>query len=424
MSNAQNPPRKTAIDPGEFKRGWRIVVLGLFGVSTSISAALLYGFGTLVIPLQNAFGWSRGDLSAAITFLFAGVAISSQLVGWLYLRYGLRRVAIVSVLLQIVGYWAMTRIQGSIGWLYLGFFLMPLICVGTIAITWTQLINLWFERNRGLALAIILCGTGLAAMVMPALLSLAIGFGGWQAAFWLLGLIPLLFTLPMAVLWLRLPAQGLAVEQKASGVKLELPGISFKQALRSRVFWGCNVALILSVSLIVGMVTTIVPMLQGKGLSAQAASQVFSSFGISIIVGRLLVGYLLDRYSPTLVAAVSLALPAIGCVIFLVGGTQSMGLLVLATLTIGCSAGAEFDLAAFLMARFFGLRDYARIFGLHLGLVTVISGLMPVFFGHLYDTYGNYSPVLLYCLGCAIVGPLILIGLKTTSLFNAQPQRA
>ena len=407
-------------DFSEFKRGWRVVLLGLFGICTSITAALLYAFGTLVIPLEQAFGWSRGDLQASITFLFAGVAISTQVVGGLYRRYGLRRVAIVSIVLQTLGYFAITQIQGSIGWLYLAFFAMPIVCAGTIAITWTQLVNLWFERNRGLALAIILCGTGLMAMVLPPLLSRLIAAYGWQAGFYALGAMPLLFTLPLALWWLRLPSQAIGTHTAEAGKPLVLTGMSFRQALRSGMYWGFNVALILSVSLTVGMVTNIVPMLQSKGLSAQQAAQVFSTFGISIIAGRLLVGYLLDRYSPSIVSAVSLLLPALGCAIFYFSAGQSLPLLVLATLCIGASAGAEFDLAAFLMARYFGLKDYARIFGLHLCLITIVSGLVPMLFGHLYDVYGSYSAVLVCCFCCAIIGPTILLWLKMEPAFLAR----
>ncbi|MDB5982185.1 MAG: Permease of the major facilitator superfamily [Pseudomonas sp.] len=402
---------------GEFSAAWRIVLLGVAGVLTSMSSALLYGFGTLVIPLQEAFGWSRGELQTSITFLFAGVAIGSQLLGWLYARFGLRRVAIASLLVQIAGYLALTRLGGSVYWLYLAFFVMPLLGAGTIAITWTQLISLWFERNRGVALAVILSGSGLAAMLMPPLLAWAVHAGGWRAAFMLLAAMPLLLTLPLAIFCLRFPAR---LRARADTVAPEqaLEGVPFKVAIRTWVFWACNLALILSVSLIVGMITTIVPYLQDKGVPSVTASQIFSSFGISIIVSRLLVGYLLDRFQPNLVAAVCLFIPALGCVLFMVSGPSATGSLLLATICIGVSAGAEFDIAAFLIARYFGLRDYARIFGLHLGLVTVISGLAPAFFGHLYSVFGSYSPVLLYCLGAALIGPLVMLTLSSATVYR------
>jgi len=402
---------------GEFALGWRIVLLGVAGVLTSMSSALLYGFGTLVIPLQDAFGWSRGELQTSITFLFAGVAIGSQLLGGLYARFGLRRVALFSLVAQVIGYGLLTTLSGSIYWLYLAFFVMPLLAVGTIAITWTQLISLWFERNRGVALAIILSGSGLAAMLMPPLLAWAVQTGGWRAAFMLLAAMPLLLTLPMALAWLKFPAQ-LVRNADVKAPERNLDAVPFAVAVRSGVFWGCNVALILSVSLIVGMVTTIVPYLQDKGVPGLTASQIFSSFGISIIVGRLLVGYLLDRFAPHLVAAASLAVPALGCLLFLLSGPSATAALVLATVCIGFSAGAEFDIAAFLMARYFGLRDYARIFGLHLGLVTVIAGLAPAVFGYLFTVFGNYNPVLFYCLACAVVAPLVMLTLGSSPLYR------
>ena len=56
----------------EMRRGWRILLLSLAGAATTVSVTLLYGFGALVVPLQQAFGWSRADLQLAVSFLAAG----------------------------------------------------------------------------------------------------------------------------------------------------------------------------------------------------------------------------------------------------------------------------------------------------------------------------------------------------------------
>jgi len=409
----------------EFKRGWHVLILAIVGVATSSSSLLLYSFSSMVIPLEQAMGWARSDLQAAITALSLGTIVAAQLAGWLNLRYGLRAVTLVSLVVLSLSLFMLAHVGGSIWMLYLGFFLVPLAGVGTLQITWSHLVNLWFEENRGFALAIILSGSGLAAIMLPLITSWAIGRWNWQAGFIALGLLPVLLALPLALRWLvPVVAVGDARAQAPMAEVERHPGILLRDALGSWRFWICNLSMTLVVACVVGMVTNIVPMLQGKGLSAQAASQVFSSFGISIIAGRLLVGYLLDRYPPILVAVISLALPAIGCVIFLFAGVQSMALLVLATLCIGASAGAEFDLAAFLMARYFGLREYARIFGLHLALITIVSGLMPVFFGYLYEAYDGYSAVLLCCLACSIIGPSILLWLRPAAVVTVQQQHA
>src|SRR5690606_10754782 len=105
-----------------------------------------------------------------------------------------------------IGYLATTFIGGSIWTLYLAFFLLPIVGMGALAVTWTQLLNLWFHRNRGLALAIGLSGTGLTAALIPSLLGWGVSTWDWRAAFVILALLNLGLGLPLSLLWLRLPA--------------------------------------------------------------------------------------------------------------------------------------------------------------------------------------------------------------------------
>src|SRR5690606_30145668 len=140
--------------------------------------------------------------------------------------------------------------------------------MGTTMVTWTQLVNLWFERNRGLALAIILCGTGSAALVLPPLLSWVIGLGGWKAGYWLLALLPLLITLPLSLFWIRSDSPAVITAAGPPGGAPRLVGMSLGETARSLRFWLCNIALLLSVTAMVGMVTSTIPMLRDKGLSA------------------------------------------------------------------------------------------------------------------------------------------------------------
>ncbi|HEY1394045.1 MAG TPA: MFS transporter, partial [Methylibium sp.] len=166
---------KVAIDFSEFKLGWRILVVALLGVGVNANASMLYAFGAMVIPLQKALGWTRPELQTAIAFLFGGAVIGSQLVGWLNRRYGMRVVTMVSLIALSVVFLAHTLIRGSIAWLYLCFFILPIASMGTMQVTWTQIVNLWFERNRGLGLAIVLSGTGLAAALVPIGVTWAVG---------------------------------------------------------------------------------------------------------------------------------------------------------------------------------------------------------------------------------------------------------
>jgi MFS family permease len=288
--------------------------------------------------------------------------------------------------------------------------------MGTMQVTWTHLVNLWFERNRGLSLALVLSGTGLAAALIPSAVTWSIARWGWQAAFLFLALLPVTLVLPLAIGWMKTPAKA-SPEAMAGSAKTPargiaaLPGIAFGAGIRSANFWFLNIALTLVVAAVVTMVTNTVPMLRDKGLSASDASKVFGSFGLSLIFGRLIVGYLVDRLWAPAVAAVAIAMPALGCFLLWTTGASDIPTLVIATFLVGVGAGAEFDVAAYLVSRYFGLRDYGRLFGVHLGLITAGAALAPLLTGAIYKATGSYSTMLALCGAAFLMGALMLLPL-------------
>jgi MFS family permease len=394
------------VDLAEFRRGWQILLLAGLGVATCVTATVLYGFGALVIPLQQTFGLARADLQLSITCLFLGAAVACHLAGVLNQRYGMRRVTTLSLLALSLGYLALTLFHGTLWHLYLGFAALAFAGVGTLQVTWSHLVNEWFERNRGLALAIVLSGTGLAASVLPPLLTWAISRWDWRAAFVVMAAPTLLLTLPLTLVWMRSPSR-LAAAQSTKSVLL---GESWSYAVRGRKFWTLTVALTLAVSAVLGLLTSVIPLLRDKGFDAATASGIFSSFGVSLVVGRIVVGYLLDRIWPAGISAAALALPAIGC-FMLVTIHSNVPALVAACALIGIGTGAEFDISAYLLARYFGMRDFARLYGLLLGIVTFASALAPALFGVLYRSTGSYDSMLGVAVGCFIVGPGLLLTL-------------
>ena len=91
------------------------------------------------------------ELHTSISFLFAGAVLGSQIVGLLNLRYGMKRVTVVSLISLSLVFAAMTQRGRSIYWLYLFLTMLPIASMGTMQVTWTQIVNLWLERNRGLS---------------------------------------------------------------------------------------------------------------------------------------------------------------------------------------------------------------------------------------------------------------------------------
>ena len=139
-----------------------------------------------------------------------------------------------------------------------------------------------------------------------------------------------------------------------------LSGVPLSQALRSWRLWVLGVGLMLVVMGILGLIPNMIPLLTDAGLSSKQAASLAGLIGASLTLSRLGSGYLIDRLWAPGVAAVLLSAPAIGCAILLVGLHSTLAL-ALVVILIGIGTGAENDIAAYLSARYFGLRDYGSI---------------------------------------------------------------
>jgi MFS family permease len=417
-------PRGLGIDLTEFKNAWRIVVLATLGLAINSNSSMLYAYGAMMVPLQQTFDWARADLQSAVSFMFLGSVVASQIVGWLNMRFGMKRVTIISLCALSLSFIAMTHMGPSIVTLYLSFFLMSLASMGTMHVTWTHLVNLWFEHNRGLALALVLSGTGLAAMLIPSAVSSVITRWNWQAAFWLLAALPVTLVLPLVLAWMKEPARTSVRTPNQQASSVLVAGLSLREGVRSPRFWILNIALSMIVACVVTLVTNGVPLLRDKGLGAVDAARIFGSFGLSLILGRVVVGYLVDRLWAPGVAAVALSLPALGCLLLGTSGANDTIWLVVGVMLVGIGAGAEFDLAAFLVSRYFGMRDYGRLFGIHLGLITLASTLAPWLFGQLYRSTGTYQATLMVCGPMFLTGGLALLALGRYPTFDRSTSSA
>jgi predicted MFS family arabinose efflux permease len=139
-----------------------------------------------------------------------------------------------------------------------------------------------------------------------------------------------------------------------------------------------------------------------------------SVFGLSIIVGRVVVGYLVDRLWAPGVAAFCLAIPAAGAA--MLHGSQTFETAALAAFLIGFAAGAELDLMAFLAARYFGLAHYAKIYSILYATLAVCSGTAPMIFASVYDSTGSYD------LGYSVAAALFLVSVVLILLLGRYPK--
>jgi MFS family permease len=186
-------------------------------------------------------------------------------------------------------------------------------------------------------------------------------------------------------------------------------GLTLGEAVRGYRFW-VLCASIMSIYLAVsGISPNLIAALTDKGFTPSDAATAQGVYGFSIIIGRLAVGFLVDRFWAPGVAVVSLSLPAIGCLI-LTGSPGFTGV-IMAALLIGFAAGAELDLMAYFAARYFGLAHYSKIYGILYAILAVAGGVAPMLFARIYDRTSSYEISFLIASGLFVFGALIVLAL-------------
>lgn len=388
----------------EIRNGRWLILSACVGVVCCSITLPFYSIGVLMGPVTETFGWSRAQFQSAMVLSSGLGALTAPVVGWLCDRYGPRKVVMPGLFGLMVAFVAASRMNGELWTLYGAYAAMALLGAGTIPVTWTRTIALSFNAQRGLALGLTLTGTGICAMLIPHYTVWAIERFGWRGAYVALGLLPVLVAGPL-VYWrfhARHPTTGASPAKPVPG-----DGLSPAQVVRGRRFWILLFSVLAAYFGISGIGANLFPALTDRGVPPSQAATIGSMFGASIIVGRIGVGYLLDRLWAPGVGAVALCLPVAGC--FLMVGDPSLWVVVLAVILIGFATGAELDLMSFLTARYFGIRHYSKIYSLLYTALAVCGGSAPMLFAYLYDINGSYDRSFLTAAGFFLIGALLLL---------------
>ena len=377
-------------EQGELQQRWPLVLATCIGIISSSFVLPYYTIGALVGPVTAEFGWTRAEFQSAILFSSGLGALTSPFVGWLIDRFGARRVALPAMLGLGVGFFIASSMQGELWMLFLAYGSIALLGAGTIPVTWTRAIATSFSKRRGLALGLSLTGTGICASVAPHYTVWLTSEFGWRGAYIGLGLVPFILVWPVLYFLFRpiesSGAEDIKVDHQAHQAH---EGLTLSEAAKSYRFWILLLSILFAYMGFSGIGPNLFPSMTDDGFSREQAATIQSVFGISIIVGRVVVGYLCDRYWAPGIACVCLLMPTIGTLIFY--GDQSFVMAAIASFTIGFAAGAELDLMAFLAAKYFGLKHYAKIYSVLYATLAVCSGTAPMAFASVYDITGSYD---------------------------------
>jgi MFS family permease len=156
-------------------------------------------------------------------------------------------------------------------------------------------------------------------------------------------------------------------------------------------------------------------MLSDRGVDEGLAALALSALGGASLAGRLLTGWLLDRFDGPRVALALMGVAALGT--FLLAHASSFATAALAAALVGF--GGELDVTPYLLARYFGLRSVSTLYGTTWMALGAAGALGPLLLGMAFDATGSYAAVLERFAAGLVVGALLLALPSTRKLPEA-----
>lgn len=369
----------------ELDRDWLAVGASAVGMVLCVGTLALYSFGVFVRPLTAEFGWSRTGLFAALSFFQFGLAFCSPVWGVVLDRFGPRRVIVFSLVALSFLVASLGLLTANLWHLYLVFLAIPLLGGGASPLGYSAIMVRRFDRKLGFALGLSLLGVGLGGAVLPPLAQFLLSEFGWREAYVALGALTLLVTLPAALVATR-NASG----PVRRGAAAALP---IGPMLRTRAYFLMAATFVLLGLVSVGVLANFVPMMVDHGFTPPEAARIAGLVGLSVVVVRGGLGWVLDRVHATYVLAV-VAVTA-GAVPLLLAYGEGPATGYLAAVLLGSAIGAEVDFVSFLVRRYFDQSAFGRLYGIAFGLYILGTAIGPVTLGYSFDHLGGYRAGLL-----------------------------
>jgi MFS family permease len=368
--------------------GWRVVLAACLGVMAGFGSLFVYTFTVFVKPLGAAFGWNRESVSLGFAIAAMTVGLSSPLIGRLIDRFGPRRIILPCMTVFGCGIASLALLGTGLWQFYLTCFVIGVVGNGAAHLAYARSISTWFRRRLGMALAFVMVGAGLGAMILPVIAQSVVTRFGWRAAYVSLGALALLLGLPLS--WHYIVDRGPKEKQFAPVVH---SGLTWQQGTRSFAFWIIVAVLFVSSISMNGAITHMSALLTDRGIMPGEAALCAAMLGGLSVLGRIGTGWLLDRVFGALVALVVNLVTAAGVV--LLARAHSFGAGALASALLGIGAGGEAAITPYLLTRYFGLRAFSTLYGFTWTFYAAAGAIGPVILGRAFDSTGSYSSLLI-----------------------------
>jgi len=367
---------------------------------------LYYGFPVMLRPMEAGLGYSRVQLTGALSIGLLTSALVALPVGRWIDRHGARGVMTLGSCLATALLLGWARIE-SLGALYAVWALMGLAMAATLYEPAFAAIVGWFPlKDRDRALLVVTLVAALASTIFMPFEAWLVGRLGWRGALTALAVILALPTIPIHALVLRPPPRP-AGRSAASGVAAEVPGLTLGTAVKTGVFWVLGLAFLASNFTTNTVTVHLIPYLSDRGYSPTLAAAMIGWMGAMQLPARVVFGPLVARFGHrTLTVGIfvfqAVALAQLALV-------RRLGTLAPAVVMLGAANGMATLARATTIAEIFGPRHYGSISGAIALGANGARAVAPFAAALLQVWLGGYEPVFWLLAGALVLAALGLL---------------
>ncbi len=415
-----SPRRTRTIHPGWIVAA--VAFLALVGAAGFRAAP-----SVLMIPLEGEFGWSRSELSVAVSLNLLLYGLTAPFAAALMNRFGLRRITTIALVLVSAG--AALSIFATAPWMLvatwgvligLGTGSMALVFAATVA-------DNWFIKRRGLVVGILTAGGATGQLVFLPLIAQLVQTSGWRTAT-LLVAAAALAVVPLVLIFIRNRPEDLDVtpygapehwvpgpRQTGNAAKRALAVLA--RASKQRTFWALVAGFAICGATTNGLIGThFIPSAHDHGMQETVAAGLLAVVGIFDIVGTIASGWLTDRVNPRILLAVYYAGRGVGLLVlpFLLSSTIQPPIIAFVVI-YGLDWVATVPPTVAICRELFGA-DGPIVFGWVFASHQIGAAIAASTAGFIRDATGEYTIAWFGAAGLCIVAAVVSISISRTAI--------
>ena len=415
----------SAVEKSPVFYGWYIVGIAVLANFMSVGTNF-YIFNAVMEPLCEAHGWTRGEVNFSLVIgTFTGF-FASVMYGTLVMKTGPRPIMTVGGVVAGISFIALGRAETlpTFYALYISLFLGNAALGGIVANT---AVNNWFVRKRGTAMGVATAGVSFSGAVVPLAALFILQATDLRSAFTYIG-IALAFTGPVAYLLVRNRPEDYGIGPDGDPIEVAVPrnpdpGLPLPdmppreeecvwgpgQAVKTGAFWKTGIAFGLVMMGVVGVMSQLKPRFSDVGFDDITAMYMMAATAFLGAMGKYFWGMFCDRFDPRRVAAVLMALNAVGLGLALIQG--SLLALILFIVVFGFAMGGVMSTFPINVAYLFGRKSFASVLRF-MSLFLVLQLVGYIIAGKSYDLTGSYNWAYFIYIFLDIAGALLIYSVR------------